>query len=291
MPFQKLCEVCGKEFTAANARAETAKTCSQACRGVLIAASYQQERARFECLKCSKPIFVSASRAERGPRYCSMDCRREHSKPKLGAVVATDGATRLSGEGYVYEYARSHPFASRGRVFQHRLVIEALMRVSAPDHHFLVEMSGQKYLRPNIDVHHKNEVKTDNRPTNLVACTKAAHKDMHRGDTPMAGEIWPETGDLLQTEPRLVIRSCAECAREFTTKRSAVLAGGGKFCSIACRKAKESESGLPPQVSMKCGVCSTDFTAPRYRVLMGRGRYCSDPCRIKFLATTHSKGN
>lgn len=288
MPFQKLCEVCGKEFTAANARAGSAKTCSYACKGVLQVAQYQETRTRLECLKCGKAMYASPSRVERSPKFCSKACRAASPSPKLGAKVE-DGSTCISSQGYVYEYARWHHFAIRGRVFQHRLVIEALMRVSAPNHPLLIEVEGQKYLQPGVDVHHKNEVKTDNRPSNLVACTKAAHKDMHKGVAPMAGEIWPETGDLVETAPRIVLRTCVECNREFTTKRSTVLTGGGKFCSMACRKARESESGLPPQVSMTCGVCLTEFTAPRYRVLLGRGRYCSDPCRIKFLATTHTQ--
>lgn len=76
MPVQKTCSVCGKEFTAANARAETAKTCSRACKGQLTAKAYEAQRVKRECLKCGAAISVSVGRAERGNgMYCGRACK------------------------------------------------------------------------------------------------------------------------------------------------------------------------------------------------------------------------
>lgn len=289
MPVQKLCSVCGKEFTAANARAETAKTCSRACKGQITTQAYEAQRVKRECLQCGDAISVSVGRAERGNGlYCTRACKNLGAIGKRFTELVDDGDEVHAITGYVYEYARKHPFASRGRVFQHRLVVESMM-VGAPGHHFLVEIAGRYYLKPGIDVHHKNEIKDDNRPENLIACTKAAHKDMHAGKTPMAGEVWPEQGDEIAASPRLLLRSCKQCGQGFTVKRSKAELGSGHFCSMTCFRQSQASSGLPAKIPKSCLVCGQGFIAERWQVLLGRGRYCSNPCRIKFLATTHTK--
>lgn len=289
MPVQKTCSVCGKGFTAANARAETAKTCSRACKGQLTAKAYEAQRVKRECLKCGAAISVSVGRAERGNgMYCGRACKDLAAIGNRFIDLVGDGEEIHLSTGYVYEYARSHPFASRGRVFQHRLVMESMMG-GVPGHPFLIEIDGKKYLKPGIDVHHKNEVRNDNRPENLIACTKAAHKDMHAGKTPMTGEVWPEQGDEIAASPRTVYRSCERCGASFTKKRSEVERGSTRFCSMTCFRGSQGASGLPAKITKSCLVCGKDFIAERWQVLLGRGRYCSDPCRIKFLATTHTK--
>lgn len=289
MPIQKTCSVCGKEFTAANARAETAKTCSQACRGVLIAQAYEAQRVQRECLKCGEPISVSVGRSERGNgMYCGKVCKDLALVGKRFTDLVSDGEETHLATGYVYERARSHPFASRGKVFQHRLVMESMM-VGVPGHHFLIEIKGKHYLKPGIDVHHKNEIKDDNRPQNLIACTKAAHKDMHAGRASMAGEVWPAQGDEIAATARTVYRCCEQCGTSFTKKRSEAARGAGRFCSSKCHRASQATSGLPALIQTACQVCGSEFAAKRHRVLKGQGRYCSNPCRIKFLATTHTK--
>ena len=289
MPVQKTCSVCGKEFSVANARAETAKTCSQACRGVLIAKAYEERRVQSECLKCGEPISVSVGRAARGNGvYCGRACKDLALVGKRFTDLVSDGEEIHLATGYVYERARNHPFAVQGRVFQHRLVMESMM-AGAAGHHFLVEINGKHYLKPGIDVHHKNEIRNDNRPENLIACTKPAHKDIHAGRTPMAGEVWPSNGDEMAASPRSVLKTCAVCAKSFSIRKSHADRGAGKFCSRACFRAEHEASGLPAKVDRDCQVCGSAFKAPRFQVLAGRGRYCSTACRIKFLATTHTK--
>lgn len=289
MPVQKTCSVCGKEFSVANARAATAKTCSQACRGVLIAKAYEEQRVQSECLKCGEPISVSVGRAARGNgMYCGRACKDLAQVGKRFTDLVSDGEEIHLATGYVHQWARSHPFASRGKVFQHRLVMEAMM-AGATGHHFLVEINGRNYLKPGIDVHHKNEIKDDNRPENLIACTKSAHKDIHAGRIPMVGEVWPSQGDEIAATPRTVYRTCEHCGATFTKKRSDVNRGAGKFCSSQCHRASQATSGLPALIPSSCQVCGAGFVAKRHRVLAGQGRYCSTACRIKFLATTHTK--
>lgn len=80
------------------------------------------------------------------------------------------GGTYLHADGYVCEFAPDHPSVSHRRkgnryVFQHRLVMEALMG---------------RFLRPDEDVHHINGVKHDNRPGNLELTTRSEHIRHHR---------------------------------------------------------------------------------------------------------------
>lgn len=71
-------------------------------------------------------------------------------------------------EGYVYIKNRKHPFCNaKGYVFEHRLVVEKIIG---------------RYLNSEEIVHHKNFVKDDNRPRNLMAfVNNAVHKRLEKG--------------------------------------------------------------------------------------------------------------
>jgi hypothetical protein len=55
--------------------------------------------------------------------------------------------------GYVFVFMPKHPFAKKGYIQQHRLIVEAKIG---------------RYLTPEEVVHHLNEMKTDNRIENLM---------------------------------------------------------------------------------------------------------------------------
>ena len=126
--------------------------------------------------------------------------------------------------------------------------MEEWLRQVAPQHPFLIGIEGQIYLRPEIDVHHINEVKRDNRRRNLLACTKSGHRAIHSGKAPMQGEVWPEIEGLIPYEPRRVKCACLVCGVEFSKKRSDVKRGSGKFCSRACYAKRPR---LPFKVTIK----------------------------------------
>lgn len=74
------------------------------------------------------------------------------------------GGRRIRSDGYVICYAPGHPYACRDFVLEHRLVMEAAIG---------------RYLEPHELVHHKNEVKHDNRIENLELTSHAEHARHH----------------------------------------------------------------------------------------------------------------
>jgi len=71
------------------------------------------------------------------------------------------GGRRKTGEGYIYVYMPNHPFAKDGKyMLEHRLIMEKIIG---------------RYLEKDEIVHHKNGIKDDNHPGNLILMKKIKH--------------------------------------------------------------------------------------------------------------------
>lgn len=76
------------------------------------------------------------------------------------------GHTVKDAHGYLHELCPSHPRANHwGFVPQHRLVVEREQNSFLPSH---------------MQVHHKDEVKSNNDPSNLQVLTRREHMALHR---------------------------------------------------------------------------------------------------------------
>lgn len=242
----KQCEICGKPFSVPKSRERTAKTCGRMCRGKWIAKGYAEKRVRLTCQKCGGEFNVPKCHAHRR-LFCSDACATEarHANNPCGeAHYRWRGGVTIHSAGYRYMSLPDHPLAEHSGpyIFEHRVVMEQWMRRESPDHAFLVEVAGEKYLRPEIHVHHINGVKADNRRHNLLACTSAAHLDIHQGIAPMCGEVWPEIEGLRPFAPRWLVRQCPVCGEQFRAKASTVARGGARWCSRKCYNARNRDT-------------------------------------------------
>ncbi len=120
----------------------------------------------------------------------------EEHKVKLGQSKKKEKNPNWKGgiskhtDGYILMYMPEHPFANfYGYVFEHRLVYEEYLRENEPNHPALIEINGEKYLRPEWVVHH-NGIKypissyeniKDNRIENLeLFINNGEHLKFHR---------------------------------------------------------------------------------------------------------------
>lgn len=243
---KKECAVCGGHFEVWGDRENTAVTCSRVCSGKWQAMGYAVARATVECAICKTSFSVPPSHKNRR-KCCSRECSAKLDSMR-DHVTGEDscnwkGGKAAQSDGYLYMTAEGHPFASHAKyVLEHRLVMEQWMREEAPDHKFLVEVDGEKFLSPDIAVHHVDEDKRNNSRGNLVACTQSAHQCFHSGKPPTAGEAWPEPEVTAKYMPLQVTCKCAVCGTKFKKKRSDVQRGNGKFyCSRACYKNRPTQ--------------------------------------------------
>ena len=176
----KICLTCNKKFKVFPCNAQVKKYCSRKCRKT---GSYKK------CNFCDKIIYIPKN-ALKEKNYCSQDCShkstigKKHSeehKRKIGDAERGaknwhwKGGKKADKSGYILIYQPNHPF-NRGRyVREHRLVIE--------------KQIGH-YLTPKEQCHHRNGIKSDNRPKNLMAfSSNSAHKRFERGGKVKKNEI------------------------------------------------------------------------------------------------------
>lgn len=122
-----------------------------------------------------------------------LDERKRKSRPPSASVLG--GRVCWGAEGYVMEHCPNHPKADlNGMVRQHRLVME--------------QQIG-RYLASEEVVHHKNRVRTDNRPENLEIHTRQSH-GMEHAEESRERESAPLTED--QVRKTLLGRTTEEAA-------------------------------------------------------------------------------
>lgn len=184
-----ICANCHKCYRKRADRVRTPDYCSLTCRKVA-AKTARQERAQ-KCWTCGKPFVPRQYQLSIGQgRFCSKVCalpaftnsgHSPQSRLKSVRTWRANGNSVPSGpnnplflgrkidNGYIYVWLEG-----RGYVQEHRIVAEKLI--------------GRR-LRSHEIVHHKNHDKTDNRPTNLVVLSRAAHVREHLSEVMAARRL------------------------------------------------------------------------------------------------------
>lgn len=152
---------------------------------------------KINCVICNKECNIKPFRIKRlrlGKFSCSMDCLRVYKSQTMkgegnhqfGLIgdknSSFKGSETISNYGYVLEYCNGHPRphdkSSKGvRVKQHRLVIERNYKLF--DEKYFDNIDGWIVLKEKYDVHHINEIRTDNSLDNLQILTRSEHTILH----------------------------------------------------------------------------------------------------------------
>lgn len=188
------CKYCKKEFIPNESARQFPKTfCSYSCYEHWLK---ENKEPNCVCAYCKIPIYRKPSQIKRAVHgvTCSKECANKlkaiyysgKGNPQYGLIgdknASFKGIEILSNYGYILEYVPNHPFphdknVKGTRVLQHRLIIER--NADKFDDKYFIIINNKKYLKLEYEVHHKNEIKTDNRLENLQIVTASEHRKIH----------------------------------------------------------------------------------------------------------------
>jgi hypothetical protein len=135
----------------------------------------EQNQGKFFCqCGCGEPLPLK-------PEHFNIGVPRFLHGHNAKVVPPRGRKARIVSSGYIYVRAPEHPFSSPswGRIMEHRLVLEEHLRLHEPESPLLTVVDGTLYLRPDVEVHHRDGDKQNNIVGNLEALTCAEHSRLH----------------------------------------------------------------------------------------------------------------
>lgn len=127
------------------------------------------------CSHCGKKILVDRTNFKKSKKsFCDLGCKSSGSRGPLSSNW-TGGRKQKSGEkSYILIYAPEHPFARKGYVPEHRLVMEKKLG---------------RILTPEELVHHIDCHKQHNNVDNLDVCSLSEHNQAHASFEKLVAEL------------------------------------------------------------------------------------------------------
>jgi hypothetical protein len=198
-PIKKVCKQCHQDF---ETRDDRKKYCSKTCFGLS-----QRKGYTLVCEQCKKEFYLAKAfvkRANRGKagRFCSRVCKSAWQKENLNGVNNPNwkGGSFIRSDGYV---------AVNIGKGNYRL-----------EHDLIVETTLGRTLEPHEEVHHKNEVRHDNRSENLELTNNSKHISEHH--------------PCQRQEDKWVISLCLYCNKAFERRAYEAKRHPQTFCSRSC---------------------------------------------------------
>lgn len=152
------------------------KVLCEICKKELDVKPYRIKRLKRKAITCSKICFSELQKT-------AMKGNNNHQFGLIGSKNASfKNIETISNYGYILEYCEGHPrphdkSVQGTRVKQHRLVVERNSHLF--DSKYFEVISGMTVLRQEYDVHHINEIITDNDINNLEILTRSEHTVLH----------------------------------------------------------------------------------------------------------------
>jgi transposase-like protein len=124
------------------------------------ASKYQNKKIEIKCDYCGVIHQQYQCYIKRSKRhFCSQECKLNFQK-KENHPRWKDTGKRIDSHGYVLIKNSEYPHG----IYEHRYVMEQFL---------------QRKLTESDFIHHKNEIKTDNRIENLLITTNSSHVKLH----------------------------------------------------------------------------------------------------------------